>query len=187
MGADKKLVHIVLQSNRPSELRDWYAKVLDAHVVYQNAVLTFMTFDEEHHRLAIAALPGLTERTPTTVGLSHSAYTYACLADLLAKYEELKDNGIEPLIPVQHGMTTSLYYRDPDGNLVELQIDNFATAAEATDYMYAEEFTTDPVGPTFDPAAMLAALRAGTAESELITRTWAKTSPQLNVLEVVTE
>ena len=33
------------------------------------------------------------------------------------------------------GVTTSLYYRDPDGNFVALQIDNFVTPDETTSYM----------------------------------------------------
>ena len=40
--------------------------------------------------------------------------------------EALEEVGIQPHVPVQHGPTTSLYYRDPDGNMVELQIDNMA-------------------------------------------------------------
>jgi len=34
---------------------------------------------------------------------------------------------------VNHRPTTSMYYRDPDGNRVELQIDNFPTAKEGQD------------------------------------------------------
>jgi hypothetical protein len=33
------------------------------------------------------------------------------------------------------GVTSSLYHRDPDGNFVELQVDNFVTPEEATSYM----------------------------------------------------
>lgn len=183
--AHKKLAHIVLQTNQRDALRDWYLQVLDAHVVYENDVLTFITFDDEHHRLAIAQLPGATERTPTTVGLSHSAYTFDDLSGLLTKFEQLKTVGIEPYVPVQHGVTTSLYYRDPDGNMVELQIDNFATPDEATAYMEGNEYGSDPIGPSFEPEVMLSALRSGTAESELITRAWAQNCPQRNVLELM--
>jgi len=38
-------------------VRDWYLKVPDAHAVFENEMLCFMTFDDEHHRLAIAQLP----------------------------------------------------------------------------------------------------------------------------------
>jgi catechol-2,3-dioxygenase len=185
VSADKKLAHVVLQTGQLPVLRDWYLKVLDAHVVYENEFLSFLTFDEEHHRVGIVQLPFPVERTPMTVGLAHTAYTFGSLRDLLARYEELKEAGIQPRVPAQHGPTTSIYYRDPDGNTVELQIDNFATPDEATDYLRGDEFRTDPAGPTFDPENMLAALRSGTPESQLITRAWAMSCPQQNVLELM--
>jgi catechol-2,3-dioxygenase len=184
MGADKRLAHIVLQTGELTALRDWYLTVLDAHVVFENEMLTFMTFDEEHHRLAIVQLPQPAPRTSMTVGLAHSAYTFPSLESLLTKYEQLKKADIQPHVPVQHGPTTSIYYRDPDGNMVELQIDNLAPEA-ATGYMHGEEYSRDPLGPSFDPDAMFAALRSGTPVSELTTRAWAMTCPQRNVPELL--
>jgi catechol-2,3-dioxygenase len=143
--------------------------------------MSMMTFDEEHHRLGIVQLPRPAPRDAMTVGLQHSAYTFASLVGLLAKYEDLKSVGIEPHVPVQHGPTTSLYYRDPDGNKVELQIDNFATPEDATDYIRGDEYQADPFGPTFDPHAMFVALREGKPQSELVTRAWAMTNPQCDV------
>ncbi|MGE0218780.1 VOC family protein [Mycolicibacterium sp.] len=186
MAPAKKLAHVVLQTNRFATMRDWYLTVLDARIVYQNEMIAFLTFDDEHHRLAIAHIPGAAERTPLTVGLSHTAYTFPTLAGLLDKYEHLRALGIEPRVPVQHGVTTSLYYRDPDGNYVELQIDNFATPDEATRYMEGPEYGADMAGPTFDPAAMSAALRAGTPVSELTSRQWAAQFPQADVVALLT-
>jgi len=182
--AQKKLSHIALRTNQLPVLRDWYLEVLDAHPVFENDMLAFITFDDEHHRIAMAQLPQLAAHTATTVGLGHSAYTFESLDTLLTKYEALKEAGIQPHVPVQHGITTSLYYRDPDGNMVELQIENMPPD-EATRYLCGEECSLDPIGPSFDPDTMLAALRAGTPESELITRAWAKTCPQLNVTELL--
>src|SRR5262245_39885942 len=110
MNTGKRLAHIVLQTGQLGVLRDWYLKVLDAHVVYQNEFASFMTFDEEHHRLALVQLPRPVSRTPETVGLSHSAYTFVNIERLLAKYEDLRETGIQPHVPVQHGVTTSIYY-----------------------------------------------------------------------------
>lgn len=185
VGAHKTLAHLVLQTTQLPMMRDWYLEVLDAHVVYENQMLVFMTFDDEHHRLAIAQMPGLAPRTPTTVGLSHSAYTFDDLGQLLEKYEQLSLTGIQPHLPVQHGVTTSIYYRDPDGNLVELQIDNFATPDEATAYMQEAEYGADPAGPSFEPDIMLSALRSGTPESVLRTRAWARGCEQRNVMELM--
>jgi catechol-2,3-dioxygenase len=176
------LSHLVLQTGQLSAMRDWYLTVLDARVVYENPAMCFITFDEEHHRLALLALPPevLRERTPSTTGLSHSAFTFGSMADLVARYRTLREASIEPRVPIQHGMTTSMYYRDPDGNAVELQIDNFASADEATRYMNGPEFAEDPVGPTFDAAALADAFDAGVPVPELTTRRWAARSPQVN-------
>ena len=185
MDKGKRLAHIVLQTGQLTVLRDWYLEVLDARVVFENEMLTFMTFDDEHHRLAIAQLPLHTPRTSMTVGLAHSAYTFTDLEALLSKFESLKAAGIEAHVPVQHGPTTSIYYRDPDGNMVELQIDNMASD-DATDFMRGPEFAVDPFGPSFEPDTMLAALRAGTPVAELTTRAWAaRTCAQLNVPELL--
>lgn len=185
MNAEKTLAHVVLQTTDLAPLKQWYLEVLDAHVVYENEFIAFLTFDDEHHRLAIMQMPGLTERTPLTVGMAHTAYTFTSLSALLGKYGELKSAGIEPRVPVQHGVTTSLYYRDPDGNMVELQIDNFDTAEEATAYMEGQEYSADPIGPSFEPDAMAAALQAGTPEQVLTTRAWAQECPQRNVVELI--
>ena len=42
-------------------------------------------------------------------------------------YLRLKKQGIVPHTCMNHGFTTSLYYLDPDGNEVEIQVDNFKT------------------------------------------------------------
>jgi len=35
---------------------DWYQKVFEAKVVYQNPAFAFLTYDDEHHRFAFANL-----------------------------------------------------------------------------------------------------------------------------------
>ncbi|MFE3203551.1 VOC family protein [Embleya sp. NPDC055664] len=169
-----RLAHTVLQTNRKPEMCDWYVRALDAHVVHETEMITFLTFDEEHHRLGLIAAPvPFEERTPMTVGLAHTAYTFASLADLLDRFAVLRAAGVRPHVCVAHGPTTSLYYRDPDGNTVELQIDNFAGAEETTAYLTGPEFTADPVGPAFDPDRLLADYERGVPIAELTTRTWA--------------
>ena len=47
-----KLAHLVFQTNRLPAMRDWYCAVLDGHVIYENPQLCFVTYDDEHHRVA---------------------------------------------------------------------------------------------------------------------------------------
>jgi catechol-2,3-dioxygenase len=169
-----KFAHIVLQTGQKSAMRDWYCTTLGAHVVFENDLLCFITFDEEHHRVAlIQPPPGCEPRSPRAAGLNHSAFTFASLDELLERYTLLKSKGIEPRQPIQHGVTTSLYYRDPDGNFVEMQVDNFATPDDATGYMRGPEYAADAVGVGFDPEKMLAAHKAGVPFEVLKTRRWA--------------
>lgn len=179
MAAKPRYAHTVLMTNRITTMRDWYCAVLGAHVVYENPQLCFITFDDEHHRMAFASAPqGLPERPPNSTGLMHTAYTFPDLTALLEHYEALTSLGIEPRVPMQHGVTTSLYYLDPDGQFVELQIDNFASADDATAYMHGEEFAANPIGVIYNPRRMLDALRAGTNAATLQTRAWALDDPQ---------
>ena len=173
--ARPKFAHVVFQTSQMPEMRDWYCTVLDAHVVHEGQGLCFITFDDVHHRVAFMDSPvPLQPRNPGCAGMHHTAYTFATIDDLLDRYRDLKANGIEPKVPIQHGVTTSLYYQDPDGNFVELQIDNFATADDATAYMHGPEYNDNPVGVAFDPEVMLEALRAGRPVSTVTTQTWAR-------------
>ena len=162
-----KFAHAVLRTNKFRPMVDWYQTVLLADIVFENEFLAFMTFDNEHHRLAIAGFPGLTDRAPRSAGLDHLAYTYASLGDLVATYERLKAAGITPLVPINHGLTTSMYYRDPDGNKVELQIDNFDSVEELKGFFRGNDFSKNPIGVSFDPDELARQYHAGVPEAEL--------------------
>jgi catechol 2,3-dioxygenase-like lactoylglutathione lyase family enzyme len=171
-GASKKIVpakfaHAVLRTNKFKQMVDWYKTVLQANIVFENQMLAFMTYDDEHHRVAIAALPGIQDRAPRSAGLDHLAYTYSSLGDLVATYERLKAAGITPLVPINHGVTLSMYYRDPDGNKVELQIENFATVEEQNRFLRSPDFSKNPIGVSFDPDELARQYHAGVPESEL--------------------
>src|SRR5450631_2506701 len=77
MSAKPKFAHVVFQTGQPGEMRDWYCTVLDGHVVYEDAALTFITFGEEHHRVALLhpAVPQQ-RKSPTTAAMHHVAYTF---------------------------------------------------------------------------------------------------------------
>jgi catechol 2,3-dioxygenase-like lactoylglutathione lyase family enzyme len=156
-----KLAHFVLVTRDLPRLRDWYIALLQGRVVHEDPILCFITYDEEHHRLAIGALPGVEEREPgLRVGLHHTAFAYRDLGELLYTYRRLKGRGLEPFWCVNHGPTTSMYYRDPDANRVELQVDNFATAEEAGAFMRAH-FAENPIGILFEPEELAARYEAG--------------------------
>lgn len=164
-----KFGHVVLRTTDLPRLRDWYLMVLQARIAYRNEQVSFLTYDEEHHRVGIVQLPGLATSTAPSPGLEHASFTYAGLGELLATYRRLKAAGIEPFWTINHGPTISMYYRDPDGNKVELQVDVFATAGEANVFLdrhYPENF----MGIIFDPEEMIRKFEAGVPLADLYAR-----------------
>jgi catechol 2,3-dioxygenase-like lactoylglutathione lyase family enzyme len=163
-----KYAHFVLRTGQSDKMAEWYKTVLAARIVFRDERLCFLSYDDEHHRLALIHMPGLAPRDPESAGTDHVAYSYRDLGELLANYRRLKAHGILPHWPINHGVTISMYYRDPDNNRVELQIDNFATAEECQAYFQSKAFAENPVGVTYDPDALCARYEAGEPVADLL-------------------
>jgi catechol 2,3-dioxygenase-like lactoylglutathione lyase family enzyme len=163
-----KFAHFVLRTGQIERMAEWYQTVLGARIVFRDERLCFLSYDDEHHRLALIQIPGLAPRDAEAAGTDHVAYSYRDLGELLATYRRLKEHGILPHWPINHGVTTSMYYRDPDNNRVELQIDNFATAAELDGYFHSAAFAANPVGVTYDPEELAARYETGEPVADLL-------------------
>jgi catechol-2,3-dioxygenase len=174
-----KLAHVVFQTNQIPAMRDWYCAVVGGRVVYENEHLSFVAYDDEHHRVAFVDFGPLAPREnrielgpkpSEQPGLHHTAFTFESMKDLLDTYVRLKDRQIRPFFCVNHGPTTSMYYRDPDGNRVELQIDNFATAEEGQAWMHSPAFDRNPIGIEYDPDDLVKKFESGVPIAELVAR-----------------
>ncbi|KAK3670061.1 hypothetical protein LTR78_010092 [Recurvomyces mirabilis] len=161
-----KLAHVVLHTHQYDRMLQFYTRFLGANIVFENGHLAFLSYDEEHHRIAIISIPGMKEKDPQTSGLGHISFAYDSLKDLCASYKQRKMLGMEPGWCVNHGPTTSLYYCDPDGNSIEIQVDNFETNGEATAFMMAS-FERNPLGVDFDIEELCRKVERGEDEGEL--------------------
>jgi len=168
--APQKFAHVVLKTANFDDVIAWYATVLQARVAFRNDFIAFLTYDDEHHRVAVINNPGSPAPDPAAAGVHHIAYTNAELGELLSTYRRLKAAGIEPARCINHGPTISMYYRDPDGLRVELQIDVFATMAEAHAYFTGPDFADNPIGVIFDPEDLIRDYEAGRAFDDLVRR-----------------
>ena len=165
-----KLAHFVVRTSpeRFEEMAAWYSELLEADVVFKNPFSCFMTYDGEHHRVAVIAMPGLADRNLNAAGVDHVAFTYASLGELIHTYERLAKQGVMPVMPLHHGPTLSLYYQDPQQNQVELQIDVFDSIEQIDAFLRSETFARNPIGVVFDPAELTERFHAGVPEAELI-------------------
>lgn len=174
------LHHVNLKTSRLAEMIEWYGTVAGLAPNFRGDTGAFLTNDAANHRLALIGLP-VFQPDPEKVtrdGMHHIAFEYSSLDELLGTYVRLKGEGIAPHACVDHGLTTSFYYLDPDENSVELQVDNYGDWARSTEFLRTDErFVADPVGKLLDPDALVEQREAGAEPWEIHERAYANEFP----------
>lgn len=180
-----RLHHLGLTTANIEAMTTWYRQVLGMTIVHETPSataghpglppikITWMSNDEANHRLAFVELPGI-EVDPNRSShprIQHFAFEYHSLDALLGTYARLKDLGIVPVLCTDAGLQTAFYYSDPDGNSVELNVDNFGDPWTSGEYVRnSPEFASNPLGVFVDPDKMIAAHALGTTQWDLHTR-----------------
>ncbi|GGD40517.1 hypothetical protein GCM10010989_13290 [Croceicoccus pelagius] len=129
-----------------------------------------MTFDDEHHRIAIAEAEGLDEFSDTMAGIDHVAFTMDSIFDLAEFYDNAKSKGLRPFWCINHGPTTSLYYKDPNGCRIEFQCDQVNYPGGAAAFFSSPEFARNPLGIEFEPDALFERVRNGEEPDTVLAR-----------------
>ncbi|GHO58650.1 bifunctional 3-(3-hydroxy-phenyl)propionate/3-hydroxycinnamic acid hydroxylase [Ktedonobacter robiniae] len=169
-----RLHHVNLKAYRFEEMREFYTALIGIHPNAEVGTFGWYTYDTANHRLALMHVPTITERVPASAGMHHMAFEYDSLDDLMRTYLRLKKIGILPAGVLDHGMTTSFYYRDPDGNYIELQVDNFGLdPAMSTTFMHTPAFLDNPIGVPINPESYMAAWQEGASLEEMHERSYA--------------
>lgn len=159
------LHHVNIKTSRLDEMIRWYGLVVGTQVQFRYETGAWTTNDGANHRIAFLAVPGLSDDADKVRhnGMHHCAFEYGSFAELMSAYDRLRQSGVEPAFSLDHGMTMSLYYKDPDGNFVELQSDNFSDWKRSGEYMRrSPQFAANPIGVFFDPARVYETFRSGT-------------------------
>ena len=160
------LHHINLKTSRLNEMIKWYSLVVGAEVQFRNDVAAWTSNDQANHRVAFLAVPGLSDDADKVRhnGMHHCAFEFDSFDDLMNHFDRLRAAGIEPAFCLDHGLTISLYYKDPESNFVELQSDVFRDWKLSTEYMRTSRaFSENPMGVFFDPARVYESFKSGTA------------------------
>jgi 2-polyprenyl-6-methoxyphenol hydroxylase-like FAD-dependent oxidoreductase/catechol 2,3-dioxygenase-like lactoylglutathione lyase family enzyme len=165
-----KFHHVNLKTTRLQEMIDFYSALVGAEVLFQYEMGAWLSNDAANHRIALLAFPGFVDdpEKDTRTGLHHTAFEYGDFDELNRSYLRLKELGITPAFCLDHGMTFSYYYADPDGNHVELQCDVFGDWSKSSAWMRESlEFQQDPLGKFVDPDRVAAAYAQGTTFEQL--------------------
>ncbi|RFA22733.1 VOC family protein [Subtercola boreus] len=162
--------HTTFATLKLDEMVEFYEAIAGLEPVYHGTEGAWLSNDEANHRIALLALPDLKPSVDKghTVGLHHTAFEYGTFDVWLDNYERLAERGIRPFVCLDHGMTMSMYYQDPEGNGVEIQFDTFGSWNRSKEWMWeSEEFSLNPVGKFFDPEQIVAARKAGQGGEEI--------------------
>jgi catechol-2,3-dioxygenase len=165
-----KFHHLNLKTTRLQEMVDYYCTLVGARVIFQDQIGAWLSNDDANHRIALLAFPNFVDdpEKETRTGMHHSAFEYASFDELNSSYLRLKEQGITPALCLDHGMTFSYYYADPDGNNVELQVDCFGDWHSSTEWMRtSEEFKANPIGQFVDPDRVAADRAEGLSFEEI--------------------
>lgn len=167
----KYIGHYGLRTKQLPAMIDWYKKFLDAEIQHDMGFGAFMTFDNDHHRIVIFTTDDTGDKVQNSAGVDHIGIGLPDFASLVENYERLKEHGILPTLPVNHGFTTSLYYADPDGNEIELTVDNYPTKDECRAWMRTEAMGAAMKPPTFgdvfDPEELVRMFRSGASREDM--------------------
>ncbi len=118
--------HMVLYTEAIEKMVDFYTRVLGFEVTDRGPLpggkreMVFLSQSaSDHHQIALVSSGS--ESTPTG-RVDHAAFRIGSLGDLREMMASLEREGVE-LSPRTHGNAWSAYFRDPEGNGIEVFCD----------------------------------------------------------------
>lgn len=136
------LGHVNIYVRDAERSRQWYEKVLGLHTYHNRpGRAAFMSADKEmSHEVALMQL-GADAPGPMRgqVGLNHMAWMVDSLDDLAVAYQRLKANDVTIDAIVDHGISLGIYFRDPDGNGLEVSYEQPRSEWPRQEQVFSED------------------------------------------------
>ena len=127
----RRIGHVVLKVRDAQRSKDFYTRTLGLKVAYDSPGAVFLSFGTQHHDLALFQLATGEAPGEAQPGLHHVAWQLGSFEELQAAHRELSALGVVVESTVEHNVTRSVYFPDPDGNRVELYCDMVEHGFEA--------------------------------------------------------
>ena len=121
----RKLGHVVLKVRDARKSKEFYMKTLGLQVANEDLDrgAVFLSFGKEHHDLAVFQMASGETPGAEQPGMHHMAWQVGSFEELRAAYRELVEMGVAVEATIEHNVTRSVYFPDPDGTRVELYCD----------------------------------------------------------------
>jgi len=124
----ERIGHVVLKVRNLERSRAFYTELLGMDIMMEIPAIraVFLANDRrDHHEIALFEVgPTAEGLRPNQIGLAHVAFRLRNEKDLRAAYAEFKEKNVPISFTVDHGVTKSIYFRDPDGHELEVYCDN---------------------------------------------------------------
>lgn len=113
--------------------RDFYVRVVGFKLVAEDPSrrMVLLTKGERGQRVALVERATGAPLAAGQPGMIHMAWELGSFEELQAAWRELRARGVEFERTVQHHVTRSIYFRDPDNNCMELFCNRHENGFEA--------------------------------------------------------
>ena len=123
-----RIGHVVIKVRDIERSRKFYTEVMGLDLMMELPQLKaafFASDRRDHHEIACFEV-GMDAGAPRgrDIGLQHIAFRLKDEDHLRRAYKELKEKNVPIAFTVDHGITKSVYFSDPDGNQLEVYCDN---------------------------------------------------------------
>ena len=186
-----QVTELVLKTGRFEEMHAWYTHMLGHGPFFERvpnpddpprpagmperAVDVRLAFFEIHNNgypytqvLGLFGMESLEGAEAQGPGLHHCQFGVASLEALFDQYDHMVAGGAVSHRAANHGQATSIYFRDPDGNIVEFSTPNFGSQTAVEEFMSSPQFAANPSGVEHDPVEFAARFRAGAPLDQLL-------------------
>jgi catechol 2,3-dioxygenase len=121
----ERIGHVVIKVRNLERSAKFYREVMGLQLMKMEPGMGFFASDgRDHHEIAAMEVgPDAPVPAPRAIGLSHIAFRLRDEAHLRAAYADLKAHDVRIITAVNHGVTKSVYFEDPDGNQLEVYCD----------------------------------------------------------------
>lgn len=119
----KYLGHVNIYVRNAERSQQWYSDVLGLHTydfVPGRAAFMSANLDESHEVALMEVGEDAAALQKRQVGLNHMAWRMESLEGLQAIYQRLKEKNVAIDHVSDHGISLGIYFRDPDGNGIEV-------------------------------------------------------------------
>ncbi len=172
----------ILKTGQFDVMKNWYTVALDMEPIFVRGrpekvswtgsqQIAFFRLRGQYpyaQMFGVFEIDNTADKITNDPGLHHFQLAHGSFDELFDRYDKLKASGVLPFQTWNHGVMTSFYYEDPDGNQAEMTCVNFEREEDFHAYFETEAYKKNISGIEIDADDYVARYRSGTPQEELV-------------------